>query len=128
MGWPNATAPPQTFTFVGSSSRILLFARLTAENAYVINRAGEAITSLISHFAISLISRPTSFRAIGIARLGAMVKSIGFVAASAHESILAMGFAIMNFDRSRVVKTRADAPSLIDDALAAVTVPSFLQH
>ena len=83
-------------------------------------------TSLISHFAISLISRPARFRAIGIARLGAMVKSMGFVAASPHDSILAMGFTGKDFDRFRVDKTNADAPSLIADALAAVTVPFFL--
>ena len=50
-------------------------------------------TSLISHLAISLISRPARFKAIGIARLGAMVKSIGLVAASPHPRTLASGFA-----------------------------------
>jgi hypothetical protein len=36
MGCPRATAPPQTFTFAGSNPRILLFARLTAEKAYML--------------------------------------------------------------------------------------------
>ena len=34
MGWPSATAPPHTLTFVGSNPKILLFAKLTAANAY----------------------------------------------------------------------------------------------
>jgi hypothetical protein len=63
---------------------------------------------------------------MGMAKLGAMVKSIGFVAASPQERILAIGFAGRDFDRSRVANTNADAPSLIADAFAAVTVPSFL--
>ena len=52
----------------------------------------EGGTSLISHLAISLTSRPARLRAIGIARLGAIVKSIGFVAASPQDNILAIGF------------------------------------
>ena len=115
IGCPSATAPPHTLTLAGSNPKILLFARLTAAKA-----------SLISHFAISLISKPARFRAMGIARLGAMVKSMGLVAASPHDKILAIGFAVKDCDRSRVVRTNADAPSLIADAFAAVTVPSFL--
>jgi hypothetical protein len=83
-------------------------------------------TSLISHFAISLIASPARFSAIGIARLGAMVKSMGFVAASPHDSILAIGFTGDDCDRLRVVRTSAEAPSLMAEAFAAVTVPSFL--
>jgi hypothetical protein len=83
-------------------------------------------TSLSSHFAISLTSKPARLRAIGIARLGAIVKSIGFVAASPQESILASGFTDDDCDRLRVVNTSAEAPSLIAEAFAAVTVPSFL--
>ena len=126
IGCPSATAPPQTFTFLGSNPRILLFARLTAENAYPITADCWGSTSLISHFAMSLISRPARFNAMGIAKLGAMVKSIGLVAVSPQDRILAMGFVGNDFDFSRVVSTNADAPSLIADALAAVTVPSFL--
>jgi len=63
---------------------------------------------------------------MGIARLGAMVKSMGLVAASPHDKIRAIGFAGEDCDRSRVVRTNADAPSFIADAFAAVTVPSFL--
>lgn len=83
-------------------------------------------TSLISHLAISLIVSPARLRAIGIARLGAIVKSMGFVAASPQDSILAIGFTDDDCDRSRVVRTSAEAPSLIAEAFAAVTVPSLL--
>jgi len=83
-------------------------------------------TSLISHLAISLISSPARLSAMGIAREGAMVKSMGFVAASPQLRIRASGFAESDFDFSKVVRTRADAPSLMAEALAAVTVPFFL--
>jgi hypothetical protein len=63
---------------------------------------------------------------MGIARDGAIVKSIGCVAASAQEIIFAIGFSDEDFARSAVDNTNADAPSFIDDAFAAVTVPSFL--
>ena len=81
---------------------------------------------MISHLAISLISRPARLSAMGIARDGAMVKSMGLVAASLQLRIRAIGFAERDFDFSRVVRTRAEAPSLMADALAAVTVPFFL--
>ena len=55
-----------------------------------------------------------------------MVKSMGLVAASLQLRIRATGFAERDFDFSRVVRTRAEAPSLMADALAAVTVPFFL--
>lgn len=55
-----------------------------------------------------------------------MVKSMGLVAASTQLRIRASGFAERDFDFWRVVRTRADAPSLMAEALAAVTVPFFL--
>ena len=127
MGCPRATAPPQALTFSGSSPRILLFARATAANAwYKVSYKRKGSASLISHLAISFTASPARFRAIGIARLGAIVKSMGFVAASPHDSILAIGFTDDDCDRSRVARTNAEAPSLIAEAFAAVTVPSFL--
>jgi hypothetical protein len=63
---------------------------------------------------------------MGMARLGAIVKSMGLVAASPQASMHASGFAVDDLDRSRVARTSAEAPSLIEDAFAAVTVPSFL--
>ena len=39
---------------------------------------------------------------------------------------IAIGFAEVVLDLARVVNTSAEAPSLIADAFAAVTVPSFL--
>ena len=86
----------------------------------------KGIASLISHLAMSFTASPARFRAIGIARLGAIVKSMGFVAASPHDNILAIGFTDDDCDRSRVARTSAEAPSLIAEAFAAVTVPSFL--
>jgi hypothetical protein len=63
---------------------------------------------------------------MGIAREGAMVKSMGFVAASAQERIRARGFVGRDCEWERVVRMSAEAPSLIALAFAAVTVPSFL--
>jgi hypothetical protein len=73
-----------------------------------------------------LTSRPARFKAMGIAKLGAIVKSIGRVAASPQDKTLAIGFADAALDLARVVNTSAEAPSLIADAFAAVIVPSFL--
>ena len=61
-----------------------------------------------------------------MAKLGAIVKSIGLVATSAQLKILAIGFPASSFDFCNVVRMSAEAPSLMADALAAVTVPSFL--
>ena len=101
-------------------------ARLTAAKAYYQLKSIEGIASLISHFAMSLISRPARFRAMGIAILGAIVKSMGFVAASPHATTLASGLTDEDCDLCAVVRTNAEAPSFIEDAFAAVTVPSFL--
>ena len=44
----------------------------------------------------------------------------------AHETILAKGSIFLFFASSAVINTTAAAPSLIPEALPAVTVPSFL--
>ena len=56
---------------------------------------------------------------------GAIGKSTGAQAPSAKEMILARGFAPNLAAASAVVKTKAEAPSLSFEALAAVIVPSF---
>src|SRR2546426_2763494 len=50
MGWPEATAPPLTLTFTGSSPSSRLIASDTDEKA-----------SLISNRSMSLMERPVSF-------------------------------------------------------------------
>jgi hypothetical protein len=121
-----------------SSTPCINFLRIKSQNFIIrktydgkrllstLNRLWEGGTSLISNLAISLTSRPARFKAMGIAKLGAIVKSIGCVAASPQDRILAIGFAEVVLDLARVVNTSAEAPSLIAEAFAAVTVPSFL--
>lgn len=57
-------------------------------------------------------------------RAGAMEKSIGFVAASAYEMILATGDTPNLFAASGEESSTAAAPSFRVDAFPAVTVPS----
>ena len=56
---------------------------------------------------------------------GAMGKSTGWQAPSANERILARGLTPYLAATSAVVNTKAEAPSLSLEALAAVIVPSF---
>ena len=62
IGWPSATAPPLTLTFLGSSPSSRLIARETAEKA-----------SLISKRSMSPIDRPVFFEHQLMASTGAIV-------------------------------------------------------
>ena len=57
--------------------------------------------------------------------VGAVVNHCGACAASAKDSILAIGFKSNFLTASTLAKINAEAPSLIVEALAAVTVPSL---
>jgi hypothetical protein len=59
---------------------------------------------------------------------GVVVNHIGSCAASAKPRILAMGVRPRSFAFSLLIKMTAAAPSLMAEAFAAVTVPSFSKH
>lgn len=67
---------------------------------------------------------PAFFKAFGMAREGAVVNHNGSVAASEKPSIFPMIGKFKDKAVSLSAKIMADAPSLMLDALAAVTVPS----
>ena len=71
------TAPPCILTFPGSSPHFLIFARATTLNA-----------SFTSNIATSSWLTPACFKHLGIARAGAIVKSMGAQAASAKPVIM----------------------------------------
>ena len=65
--------------------------------------------------------------AFGNAIEGATVNNSGSIAASAYPFIVAKGFSPNSSALSLLINTSAAAPSLIVEALAAVTVPSFVK-
>lgn len=77
-----------------------------------------SITKLIKKEQIILIKHT-----LGIAKAGAIGKSIGSVAPSWNATMRANGFRFNSFTTFSLVSTRAAAPSLIVDAFPAVTVP-----
>lgn len=66
---------------------------------------------------------PACFRALGMAREGAVVNLLGAFAASPQPRILAMGLRLRDLSLASETRTRAEAPSLRGEALGAVTVP-----
>mmetsp|Transcript_15030 Transcript_15030/g.28600 ORF Transcript_15030/g.28600 Transcript_15030/m.28600 type:complete len:223 (+) Transcript_15030:372-1040(+) len=115
IGWPRPTAPPLTFTLDASRPRSLLLARDTTEKA-----------SLISQKSTSVTDTPARSRAIGMALEGAVVNLRGSCAASAKPLMVASGVNPFFSANAREATISAAAPSFKEDALAAVTVPSFL--
>lgn len=81
--------------------------------------------SLISKREISLIDKFAFFRAIGIAKDGAIVNFFGSVAASPIETILASGFKFFDLTKRLEARTKAEAPSFNVEEFAAVTVPKI---
>ena len=74
---------------------------------------------------MSFILRPETFINLSTHFAGAMPKSIGATAASSYAIILASGFSPLSFAAYSLISTKAHAPSLILEALAAVIVPFF---
>ena len=81
--------------------------------------------SLISQRATSSLLIPARCSACGTASDGAMGKSIGAHAASAVATTRASGASFRACTASPLASTSALAPSLIELAFAAVTVPSL---
>mmetsp|Transcript_38220 Transcript_38220/g.80079 ORF Transcript_38220/g.80079 Transcript_38220/m.80079 type:complete len:238 (+) Transcript_38220:28-741(+) len=113
MGCPSASAPPVTSTFAGSSLSRRMLAIDTTENAW-----------LISQRSTSPTDSPASPSALGRARAGDVGKSMGTCSASAKETMRASGVSDSSCARCADMMTRAHPPSLMEEEVAAVTVPS----
>ena len=84
-----------------------------------------ANASLISHRSTSSFFQPARASTRSIAPAGAVVNHSGACAWPAAATMRASGFQPRAAAASAAASTSAAAPSLIDDALPAVTVPSF---
>src|SRR5512134_884438 len=112
IGCPSAMAPPFTFTFEVSQP----ICRLTAI-------ACAAKASLISISSRSFGSQPARARHLLEAGTGPMPMYFGSTPADAKALMRAMGFRPSSFALRALVTMTAAAPSLMPEALAAVTVP-----
>src|ERR1043165_3731914 len=115
IAWPNATAPPFTFTFSGSSPSSRVTANAATENA-----------SVNSTRSTSLGAQPVFLNNFRTASTGAIITNRGSTPAVAWATIRAIGSTPSSRARRNDVTTTADAPSLTPGALPAVTVPSGL--
>ena len=114
MGWPSATAPPWTLIFSWEIPSSFMAANTTTAKASLISK--RSISSRV------IPARPKTFL---MAPMGAVVNHSGSWATEVWATILAMGLRPWALAYSAVVTTTAEAPSLILEALAAVTVPSL---
>ncbi|CUJ15414.1 Uncharacterised protein [Achromobacter ruhlandii] len=115
MGWPRAVAPPWMLTFSCGSLKSVMAAMVTTANA-----------SLISYRSTSSAFQPVLANRFFKAPTGAVVNQFGscecWLCATMRASGLTPSFSAVEAR----ISTMAAAPSEIDDELAAVTVPSFL--
>src|SRR5579859_6691884 len=116
IGWPIAIAPPLTFTFDVSQPISRLTAIACAANA-----------SLISIRSRSLGVQPAFFRHSFEAGIGPTPMMLGSTPAEEYALMHASGFKPSSFAFAALIITTAAAPSLMPDALPAVTVP-FLSN
>src|ERR1043166_5967469 len=116
IAWPNATAPPFTFTFSGSSPSSPVTATAATENA-----------SFTSNRSTSLTDHPVFLTNFRTASTGPMIANRGSTPAVAWPTIRAIGSTPRSRARCSEVATTADAPSFTPGALPAVTVPSGLK-
>src|SRR3974390_2422355 len=109
-----AMAPPLTFNFDGSQPSSFPTAQDWAANA-----------SLASIRSRSPIDQPAFFSAAREAGMGPVPIIAGSTPAVAQDAIRASGSRPRALASLALISTTAAAPSLIPEALAAVTVPSF---
>src|SRR5579864_7754113 len=114
IGWPIAMAPPFTLTLDVSQPMSLFTAQAWAAKA-----------SLASTRSRSLAFQPAFSSALRDAGIGPDPITFGSTPACAHDLIVAKGLRPRFFASLALIRTSAAAPSLIPDAFAAVTVPSF---
>mmetsp|Transcript_56490 Transcript_56490/g.148926 ORF Transcript_56490/g.148926 Transcript_56490/m.148926 type:complete len:237 (+) Transcript_56490:247-957(+) len=112
MGWPSASAPPDTSTLAGSRLSLRMLDSDTTAKAW-----------FSSHRSTSAVVLPASLSALGRAREGDVGKSTGSCSASAQERMRARGLRLSSLARSADMITMAAPPSLMDDDVAAVTEP-----
>src|SRR6185503_7936153 len=115
IAWPNATAPPFTLTFSGSSPSSRVTATAATENA-----------SFNSTRSTSLPDQPVFFKSFRTASTGAIITRRGSTPDTACATIFAIGSTPSSRARRSDVTTTADAPSFTLGALPAVTVPPSL--
>jgi hypothetical protein len=115
IGCPSAQAPPWMLTRAWDSWCSFIAAMVTTAKA-----------SLISQRSTSADFQPALASTALIAWTGAMVNSAGSRAAEACATIRASGVSPRLRAWDSAIITTAAAPSLMELALAAVTVPSFL--
>ena len=114
IGWPSAIAPPFTFTRPMSKPR----SRATAQD-------WAAKASFDSTRSMSSILHPALSSALRLAGIGPAPISAGSMPAVAQETMRPSGRTPRRAASSAVISTSAAAPSLMPDALPAVTVPSL---
>src|SRR5665213_1370231 len=114
MGWPSAMAPPLTLTLSGSKPSSRLTAQACAANA-----------SLASIRSRSAAFQPAFSSALREAGIGPVPMIAGSTPAVAQETMRASGVTPRRAASATDISTRAAAPSLMPEALPAVTVPSL---
>src|SRR5882724_3752686 len=112
IGWPIAIAPPLTFTFNVSQP----MSRLTAI-------ACAAKASLISRRSRSFGVQPAFLRHSFDAGIGPIPMMLGSTPADEYALMRASGRSPNSFAFDALIIITAAAPSLMPDALPAVTVP-----
>mmetsp|Transcript_18415 Transcript_18415/g.58713 ORF Transcript_18415/g.58713 Transcript_18415/m.58713 type:complete len:226 (-) Transcript_18415:534-1211(-) len=115
IGWPRLVAPPRGFTLAGSSPSSRQTPRLWAANA-----------SLASKMSTWSMVQPAFCRASLVAGTGPMPMIFGSTPALAYATTRPSGVPPSCAATDSAATTTAAAPSLMPDALPAVTVPSFL--
>ena len=116
MGWPMAMAPPFTFTLPVSQPRSLFTAIAWAANA--------SLASIRSRSSGFQPARPSALRVDGI---GPVPITAGSTPAVAKDAMRANGVRPRLAASRAVISTSAAPPSLMPEALPAVTVPSLLK-
>src|SRR6056297_391180 len=114
MGWPSAQAPPLTFTFSRGRPISCMKAMGTTAKA-----------SFTSQRSTSSLDQPSDCRSFCAAGTGAVVNQPGACAWLAWPMMRARMFSPRASAASREASRSAAAPSLIDEELAGVTVPSL---
>src|SRR5665213_18129 len=112
MGWPSAMAPPLTLTLSASKPS----SRLTAQ-------ACAAKASLASIKSSSDAFHPARSKASLLAGIGPTPITAGSTPTDAQEAMRASGAMPRRAASAAFIKTTAAAPSLMPEALPAVTVP-----
>src|SRR5690348_7368442 len=116
IGCPRAIAPPLTLSLSGSRPSCLPTATACAANA-----------SLASTRSRSFTVQPAFLSAACEAVTGPMPMIAGSTPVVAHDTIFASGLIPRFFASSALISTSAAAPSLMPEALPAVTEPSLLK-